>query len=108
MQSGTKVAFYGVGDALSKAVEFFVANYIDNDNHTVAIVEGSTVLINGMYECDSFTINGKSISEYTITSCSAYVSKAEEFRDYIAEKTGYLIPLKKNPYLRHIKGIPNH
>ena len=113
---GNKVVIAAVTDyAMQLAVDYFMTNYCKDDKSSIpsnlnkVFKEDKATVMLGSTNIASFTIKTEKYPSYMV------VSAAKDFRDYILEKTGYLVSIvkggaaKKNEILigPNIDGLEN-
>lgn len=95
-QSGTKLYISGMTDtALEKAIAYFIENFINKKQYTVAA--DYTYISRPEYAIENITVGGVSIKNFTIRveKYPSYFVKASatELQTVLKEQTGYELPI---------------
>ena len=97
LQEGTRLSVLAKSDAyIEDAVNYFIENYIDNVNCSVAVDIGLSKKIEHKYPINSMKINGVDVSEYSIEyNSDAFSSYAADIRNYVLDNYGFYIDVAK-------------
>ena len=92
---GKKIIIAGYDEKMLKSSIYDFRKEVLNSTESVLLRDGDNKIVKGVYEFDTIALNGTSINQYTIVYPSRSTAEenayATRLRDWITEKTGYIL-----------------
>ena len=92
---GKKIIIAGYDYKMLKSSIYDFRKEVLNSTESVLLRDGDNKIVKGVYDFDTIMLNGTSINKYTIVYPSRSTAEENSFatrlRDWISEKTGYLL-----------------
>jgi len=93
VQSGTRLSIMAKDSSgITDAMDYFISNYINVDNCSVATNIGENVVVPFDYPIDAFKINGAEVSQYGVLYDSQFKTQAEAIVNFVYNNYGIAIP----------------